>query len=512
MAAKNLFHQFVEALGVPHTSAFTDRVFETHPYKYTLYGIARMLREYGIQVTGIQLADKEKLADIGVPFIAQVSNDLVVVRGADQSSVAYDWYGERVRTGRAEFCAAWSGAALLAMPDENSREPEYRKHRLAALLEQTKRHVPELSLLLVFGCLLAAGYRPGRLQLAAAAGYAAGGWLSYLLLLQQLHIRGTLSDRACHLSKQNSCRNVLDSPAARIPGGFTWSEAGLAFFTTSAAAALCFPPSLPVLAILNACALGYVCWSVWYQKFRAGAWCPLCLSVQAVLVGVFLLFLCGGSYASPDISPIPAIIMTAGYASALSVINRLSALKAKAEKARAREQAYENLKLRKEVFEPLLRKQPAYPSDDAASHLLFGSPEATHTVTVFSNPFCNPCAAMHRRLHALPGRKCNVRYILTSFNEKLAFANERLIAAYLHAGPDRAWEIFDRWYDDGKTTPDSFFEAEHIPPAGPPVAEEMERHRKWKEATKLAATPTVLFDGHVLPQPYTVEDLIHFVS
>ena len=46
MTTKNLFHQFVEALGIQHTSDFTDGVFEKHPYKYTLYGISRMLDYY----------------------------------------------------------------------------------------------------------------------------------------------------------------------------------------------------------------------------------------------------------------------------------------------------------------------------------------------------------------------------------------------------------------------------------------------------------------------------------
>jgi len=512
MTTKNLFHQFIEALGIQHTSDFTDGVFEKHPYKYTLYGISRMLDYYRIPSTGIRLTEKEKLSQIDVPFIAQISNDLVVVEHIDDSTVSYNWYGERVKVDKSDFCSSWSGAALIAIPDTSSCEPEYKRHRLNSFLKQIRKHIPELSLIFILCCLFFTGYRPGPLQTAVAVCYAVGGCFSYLLLLQQMRIRSTLSDRVCHLLKHSSCRNVLESPAAHIPGGFTWSEAGLAYFITSALVTIFFNKSLSILAILSIGTLGYACWSIWYQKFRAGAWCPLCLAVQGVQLVIFFLFLSGGIYTSLHVNLIPALILFACYATALSVINRLSSMIAKTNKAKAREQAYEDLKLRKEVFEALLYKQPSYPSDETASCLLFGNPEAPHTITVFSNPFCNPCAAMHKRLHVLPGRRCNVRYILTYFNDKLSFANERLISAYMHYGPDKAWDIFGNWFDGGKTTPEKFFGTLESPASDYIVDEEMERHRKWKDTTKLMATPTILFDGYVLPQPYTVEDLIHFVS
>ena len=61
--AKNLFLQLCEAVHIPHTRSYTNRLFEEHPYKYTLFGLHRMLVEYGVESEGMRLADKEEALD-----------------------------------------------------------------------------------------------------------------------------------------------------------------------------------------------------------------------------------------------------------------------------------------------------------------------------------------------------------------------------------------------------------------------------------------------------------------
>jgi len=56
--SKNLFLQICEELRVPHTRAFTDRTFDEHPYKYSLFGLSRMLTDYGVENRGVCFSDK----------------------------------------------------------------------------------------------------------------------------------------------------------------------------------------------------------------------------------------------------------------------------------------------------------------------------------------------------------------------------------------------------------------------------------------------------------------------
>ena len=68
------------------------------------------------------------------------------------------------------------------------------------------------------------------------------------------------------------------------------------------------------------------------------------------------------------------------------------------------------------------------------SRILFGNPNAGLQITILTNPFCNPCAKMHKRieehLETVHDKVC-IQYIFSSFSPDLDFANKYLIAVYL---------------------------------------------------------------------------------
>ena len=57
---------------------------------------------------------------------------------------------------------------------------------------------------------------------------------------------------------------------------------------------LIFPQYINLLALCNLICLPFSFWSVWYQNFRAHAWCTLCLCVQSMLWLLFFCYLFGG--------------------------------------------------------------------------------------------------------------------------------------------------------------------------------------------------------------------------
>ena len=85
----NLFLQACEELQIPHTRQYTNKTFEEHPYKFSLYGLARLLEGYGVHTQGVRFNDKEAaLNDIDTPFVAQVSGDLVLVTAITPTEVS----------------------------------------------------------------------------------------------------------------------------------------------------------------------------------------------------------------------------------------------------------------------------------------------------------------------------------------------------------------------------------------------------------------------------------------
>lgn len=44
----NILLSFLKSLHVKYTSDYAEKLYEEHPHKYNLYGLSKMLEEYGI--------------------------------------------------------------------------------------------------------------------------------------------------------------------------------------------------------------------------------------------------------------------------------------------------------------------------------------------------------------------------------------------------------------------------------------------------------------------------------
>ena len=96
------------------------------------------------------------------------------------------------------------------------------------------------------------------------------------------------------------------------------------------------------------------------------------------------------------------------------------------------EQSFNSIKADEGVFTTLLKQQPFYETDNCDSVIRFGNPNSKLQIVVLSNPYCNPCARMHKRIEALlfqVNNDISIRYILSAFNENLNSTNKYLISA-----------------------------------------------------------------------------------
>ncbi len=55
----NTLTSILSLLNVRYTSKYANRYFNEHPYKYSLFGLSKMLTHYGVHNVGIKVSDKE---------------------------------------------------------------------------------------------------------------------------------------------------------------------------------------------------------------------------------------------------------------------------------------------------------------------------------------------------------------------------------------------------------------------------------------------------------------------
>lgn len=515
---KNIFASYLKLLHVKFTDRFTTEYFNEHPHKYNLWGLSDMLSGYGVDNMALRVKEEDKgntLSRLTAPFIAYVGNDFGLIYKITDEDIHYSWKGRDISLSKDAFVNSWGGILLVAETNKDSIEPAYHEHYREELILQGKKIALWAALVLLLALVVFTGevYHNPAHSLGLVLN-CLGIWVSYLLLLKQMHIQSNYADTICSLLlHQGDCNNVLESEASRFLGVFSWSEIGLGYFCGNLLLILSLPALYPYVAWINICALPYTVWSVWYQKVVVKQWCTLCLCVQAILWSLFIANLLAGAIVLPDFTGQAILFVGCAYAIPVLALNLLISNLADSEKTQQIKQEINSLKADEDVFKAQLSRNARYDVDKSTSTLLWGNPEAPNMITVITNPHCNPCAKMHARLedllHATQNGYC-IQYILTSFNEELEESSKFFIGMYHQMDASAFLSFLNDWYENGKNNRLEYYRKYHFGNVNEAIQKEFDKHKKWIAETKISGTPTVLFNGFLLPGNYIIEDFVYF--
>lgn len=509
----SLLTVFLKLSGVPFTRTYSNKLFEEHPHKDNLYGLSSMLRNYKIENTGIRFEDKSNIHSLATPFIAHFANEFIIVKEVSPTSITYYWHGKPITLTTEEFLKTWKGVALVTDIGTQSAEPDYRKNKIQERYKGFSLNLLKilalLSLILIF---FHTNKETEPVFITSMLLNMAGIYICYLLLLKQVHIYSSQADKICSIFKKSDCNNVLESDAAKFMGIIGWSETGFGYFTSNLLFLLIFPEDLAIYSLLNLLTLPYTLWSVWYQKFKVKQWCPLCLTVTLLLWCIFSLNCFSGFINFPSITPFEAASIIVIYLLPFLLISLLLPVFSYERKLKAVIYEMNSFKLKDDVFNALLKSGKRFSIDESVSHIIFGNPEAKTCISILTNPHCQPCARMHKRIEAILDHnenKISIQYIFTSFNKSLDDSNKFLIAAYQNNSRQQTLTIYREWFEGAKHKKDEYMKRFNYDLATDAVKDEFNAHEKWKNQTGLRATPTILVDGYELPNSYRLEDIIN---
>ncbi len=180
---------------------------------------------------------------------------------------------------------------MQANPDANSGEKDYQLNRKKEIAATNKTYsLIAASVLIFFSTVyFLFTFFAGNFIMTAAVLLLIkmlGLAVTILLLVYEIDKSNAFVKSICTAGRQSNCGAVLQSKASKIIG-MSWSEAGF-FYFASTFLFLLFPSAtfvnkIFVLSIANCLAAPYILFSVYYQWKVVKQWCPLCLSVQAVL-------------------------------------------------------------------------------------------------------------------------------------------------------------------------------------------------------------------------------------
>ncbi|MDE6276643.1 MAG: hypothetical protein K2M06_00885 [Muribaculaceae bacterium] len=324
----SLFTDFLKALGVPHTEGYSQEAFSSMTFK-SVFGLTKLLQTYGIPSETLRFDDKAAAyGELPAPVLVQLDGCFAIVDEFGPDAIVYRGPGapSGSKMSRADFLERWTGVVLIAYPTAESTEPELGKHRFSEAVKRLAEAGLWISALVVLGAL---GWYSGTFAHPAAAVLLAlnvfGAVVSVMLVQKSAGVHTRSADAVCSIIERTGCNTVLSTSASKLGGVVSWSAVGLGYFGVNIVVLLLAPEALRALALLNLCCLPFSFWSIWYQHWRAGAWCTLCLLVQATLWCIFATDLLGGFIHFRGTVWEPVIVLAAGYVLAVLSINKLTA-------------------------------------------------------------------------------------------------------------------------------------------------------------------------------------------
>lgn len=514
--------RFVNELAIPVTAKSISDQLEKHPDYDSLLAFSDVLDRFNVPNAAYKLS-YDQLVDVPVPFIAHLKDrkfGVVTTFGENEVKISHDrWNGKTFPT--EEFKKQYGGSVLVAEKDETSGEAGFdQKHRAEIINSLRMPVVATGGLLILVGILLLHSAFLSSLTIPIALltlFKTAGLTTSVLLLMQSIDANNPLIHKLCGGDSNKDCNAILSSKAAKVNQYLSWSEVGFFYFAGSWLALLFTSGHFAVvqtLAILNILALPYTVYSIYYQWRVAKQWCIFCCTVQALLWLEFFAFIPYlHSLILPNLTESANLLM--GMAAPLLGWILVKPYLLQAKQITPLKKQLRVFKYNKDLFNKLLNEEIKYALLNAENSLTIGNRDAEHTITMVSNPYCQPCAKAHKALDEWlvnrPDIKLQVIFS-TSNNEKDKKTEVATHLMNLQKLNNNATlkKALDDWYDQKQKDYGAWANVHHAATIIN-MHNELEAQKEWCKMVEIKGTPTLFLNGRRLPKNYQPEDLEYFI-
>lgn len=512
----DIFIRYLKFLGVKYTKKYAKELCESNPNKNNLYGLSSLLDKYQVDNEGLLLdRSKSSLSKIDPPFVVEMKDGFGIVLEKDTEKIDLLISKKKKTISYDEFIENWSGVVLISELNEKSGEPNYSENRKASFLE-----IFEKCLLgaLLFLFLLFCGIENG---LFTECGLVfslllniMGFCVCWLLIDNQIDSSSGYIDSLCPLfGGGKDCNHILKSDASRLFGYIAWSEIGISFYISNLWLIFCFTNLYAYLSVISVCSLLFTFWSVYYQKYEAKEWCFLCLLVVFSLWLLFVNNLVFGLIRMPDFRYGDLISVLCIYLIPLFSVHLLLPIFMKSSKLEEVSRRFKQLKSDEDIFRSLLKSSRKYVIDKRLG-ISWGDFESKNTITVISNPYCKSCGEMHSNLKAMMMNarvKYNIQYIFVTYNQTL----EKSIALFMAMNQSLNSSKFDAFLDDWFSSDDKkrqdIMNGKYLFDINDECWwKNIKDQKNFAKFVDVKATPTLFFNGYLLPSKYDVEDLVEF--
>ena len=308
--------RFCKQLTVKVTETSLKKEVTEHPDYPSLLSVSDALLTYKVENLSLKTT-VNSFESFQTPFIVQVKGltsqiTLFAIINKILSNNTVNWYNPEKKKNEQisinDFEKLFTGYVMLAESDDDSGESDYEQNKKA----ETNRNFLNAAIVLALPVMLffISGYSIFKhgisvtfFPIVYAIITLLGASTGALLLLFEVDQFNPTLQKVCHGGRKTNCNAILNSNAAHI-WGISWSVIGFTYFSGILIALMMTDlvnnNMLSIVAIFNLFTLPYIFFSIYYQAKIAKQWCPMCLTVQAMLLLQFIIALVGDFYRIPS--------------------------------------------------------------------------------------------------------------------------------------------------------------------------------------------------------------------
>jgi len=392
--------QAIKVLKVKVTRTTIKEYLFRHPYYPTLKSVCDAFNMWKIENYALEL-NLEEMLELNDCFIAHRnigSGQIVLVHDLTKSGVSYS-VGDNIliREDIVSFSSTLSGAVIVFNPTMNSGQKDFTQAKQDEILASLIIPLSVLGvLLLLFGFAvitdqaidLSYSWKIPVLIFTKLVGII----VTLLLVLHELKVRNPFVDKICHIGKNTDCNAVLNSDSSKIFGWINWADFGFIYFVGGLFFVIINSSSeaIYILALLSILSIPFPLYSIYTQAFRIKKFCPLCLTVQLILISEFAILLPEVLGISISASSVIILMTCFGLPGLIYLLVR-SVSKIRTEYLDLLKKHF-RFKSNPQIFRNALLSQERSLEKPIPDRIILGNPDGDITIHTFLSLYCHPCA------------------------------------------------------------------------------------------------------------------------
>lgn len=482
-----------------------QRQFLSHPDVGTLSSITDTLTDFNVanQAAQIEAASLNQLTE---PFIAffknqQIEQFVLVSFTQNNSFSIYNGKDETFTLSFNEFATIFGGIIIAI-----DKQAKTIKH-----YSQVVHFIIPSALTVSFFAILFIQVPFELSTILFIILTLAGCTFSALLFAHTLGINNNFLNRFCTISKNSSCNSVLQSDAARINKYVSLTDVGVIYFSFQLLSQLILKPDNSLLYAIGIVAATFSFYSVYQQAIVIKKWCPLCLSVVAVLLlqGIisFIHFNYTAITGATIISSLFLLLLTCiGWYYFKNIFT-------KSRKLHQTETDLLSFKRNYHLFLPFYKSEIPVDTNviDIQEQVIIGNESAPVCITLITNPLCEACQKAHKLLtefHNQYQEQIAIRLIFyvphQNLNDPRTMIAGWLVEEYLK-DRTKGEKLIENWY----RKPDlNALDKLRLPIDVIKKQQKfLKTHSEYCVEQRLTLTPLLLINNKLFPLIYRTEDL-----